>query len=150
MKKFTLAVVVLFFAVSGAFAQIHNPVKWQTAFKKTSDTEAVVYIKAVIENGWHIYSTDVPSGGPVATSFAFNKSNDFSTVGKTLEPKPKSKYESVFKMNVPYHSNEVVFQQRVKLNGKKETRVVGTVTFMACDATQCLPPDDYSFAVTIK
>lgn len=150
MKKFTLVVVVLFFAVSGAFAQIHTPVKWQVAYKKTSNTEAVVLVRAIIDDGWHIYSTDVPSGGPIATSFAFNKSNDFTVVGKTLEPKPKSKYEAVFKMDVPYHSKEVTFQQKVKLNGKKETRVAGTVTFMACDATQCLPPDDYSFAVTIK
>lgn len=150
MKKFTLAVVALFFALSGAFAQIHNPVKWQVASKKVNNNEAVVYVKAIIQDGWHIYSTDVPSGGPIATSFAFNKSNDFSLVSKTLEPKPKSKYEEVFKMDVPYHNNEVVFQQKVKLNGKKETKVSGTVTFMACDKTQCLPPDDYSFTVTIK
>lgn len=33
MKKLTLIIAVLFFAISGAVAQIHNPVKWTVASK---------------------------------------------------------------------------------------------------------------------
>lgn len=150
MKKALLAFTLVFFALSGAFAQIHTPVKWTVATKKLNNNEAVVFIKATIDNGWHIYSTAVPSGGPIATSFAFAKSNDFTLTGKTMEPKPQSKYEEVFKMDVPYHNKEVVFQQKIKLNGNKATKVSGTVEFMACDKTKCLPPDEYSFSVTVK
>ena len=70
--------------------------------------------------------------------------------GKTAEPKPKTKYEEVFKMNVPYFTQEVVFQQKVKLNSTKPTTVSGTVEWQACDKNQCLPPDEYNFTVTIK
>ena len=150
MKKALLAFTLVFFALSGAFAQIHTPVKWTVATKKLNNNEAVVFIKATIDNGWHIYSTAVPNGGPIATSFTFAKSNDFALNGKTMEPKPKSKYEEVFKMDVPYHNNEVVFQQKIKLNSNKATKVSGTVEFMACDKSQCLPPDEYSFSVTVK
>lgn len=150
MKKIVLAFSLVFFAMAGAFAQIHTPVKWTVATKKLNNNEAVIFIKATIDKGWHIYSTAVPSGGPIATSFAFTKSNDFTLTGKTLEPKPQSKYEEVFKMDVPYHNNEVVFQQKIKLTGSKATKVSGTVEFMACDKTKCLPPDEYSFTVTVK
>lgn len=148
MKKLGFLVVMLC-AVLGVSAQIHNPVKWSVASKKLNNNEAVVFIKATIDNGWHIYGKEVAQGGPVATSFDFKKSNEFTLMGNTLEPKPKTKYEDVFKMDVPYHANEVVFQQKVKLkNGK--ANVSGTVEFMACDKNQCLPPDEYNFTLAIK
>lgn len=150
MKKNTFLLVGLLFALSTTFAQVHNPVKWSVASKKINNKEAVVFIKATVQNGWHIYGTDVPSGGPVATSFTFEPSKEFTVEGKTLEPKPKTKFEEVFKMNVPYHNNEVVFQQKVKLTGNKPAVVSGSVEFMVCDKNKCLPPDEYNFTVTIK
>jgi hypothetical protein len=53
MKRLFLTVVAVFFAAA-SFAQIEDPVKWSYAAKKVSSTEAVVLIKATIEDGWHI------------------------------------------------------------------------------------------------
>lgn len=151
MKKFSLFVVALLMTVTAAFAQIHNPVKWTVASKKLNSKEAVVFIKATIQNGWHIYGQEVPDGGPQPTTFTFKPSKDFTLNGATTPTtKAKSKYEEAFKMNVPYFNQEVVFQQKVKLNGNKPTTVLGMVEFMSCDKTQCLPPDEYNFTVTIK
>lgn len=149
MKRISIAFIVMIFAVFSAHSQILNPVKWSVGSKKLNNNEAVVFVKATIDNGWHIYGTEVPKGGPIATSFDFKKSNDFALIGKTLEPKPQSKYEDIFKMTVPYHSKEVVFQQKVKLI-KGKANISGTVEFMACDKNQCLPPDEYNFTVAIK
>ena len=149
MKKLSLLVVAVLFTLTGAFAQIHTPVKWSVASKKISNSEAVIFIKATIDQGWHIYGQNVPDGGPISTSFTFSTAKEYSLNGKVAAPAPQSKYEKEFKMNVPYYAKEVVFQQKVKLNGKQAT-VKGTVEFMACDKTQCLPPDEYSFNVTIK
>ncbi len=149
MKKITLAAAVLLFTASGAFAQILEPVKWQFGAKKLNDNEAVVFMKATIDNGWHIYSQHVEEGGPIKTSFTFSPSKDYALVGKPAEPKPKTKHEDVFGMDVAYFDKEVVFQQKVKLN-KGSTTVKGSVEFMACDATQCLPPDEVEFTVAIK
>lgn len=149
MRKLALAVVLAVFGFSAASAQILTPVKWQFAAKKLNDKEAVIIMKAVIEDGWHIYSQNVEDGGPVKTSFTFDASKDFSLNGKTIEPKPKTKFEDVFGMDVPYFSKEVVFQQKVKLN-KGQTVVKGLVEFMACDAERCLPPDEVPFAIAIK
>ena len=150
MKKLGLLLVAVVMTMSAAVAQIQSPVKWQVASKKINDKEAVVLIKATIQNGWHIYGQNVPDGGPIPSSFAFKPSKGFTLNGKPVENvKVKTKYEDVFKMNVPYFTNEVVFQQKVKLNSQ-QTTISGTVEFMACDKTQCLPPDEYNFTVAIK
>ncbi|SFS61781.1 protein-disulfide reductase DsbD domain-containing protein [Sphingobacterium wenxiniae] len=150
MKKFSLLIAAILLTISGAMAQIYNPVKWQVASKKLNNNEAVVYIKAIVDNGWHIYGLNVPDGGPISTSFDFTASKDYTLNGKVAAPAPKSKFEKDFNMNVPYYdTKEVVFQQKIKLN-KAQTTVKGVVTFMACDAQRCLPPDEYAFNVTIK
>ncbi len=149
MKKLSLVVVAVLFTVFGAVAQIYNPVKWSVASKKLNSKEAVVFVKATIQEGWHIYGLNVPDGGPISTTFQFTASNDYALNGKVAAPTPQSKYEKDFKMNVPFYAKEVTFQQKVKLN-KNQTTVKGIVEFMACDKSQCLPPDEYAFNVTIK
>jgi DsbC/DsbD-like thiol-disulfide interchange protein len=149
MRKLTLALAILFVAATGVSAQILEPVKWQFGAKKINKDEAVVFMKATIDNGWHIYSQNIEEGGPIKTSFAFNPSNDYILLGKPAEPKPKTKHEEVFGMDVAYFDKEVVFQQKIKLK-KGATTVKGAVEFMACDATQCLPPDEVAFTVAVK
>ncbi|MVZ67321.1 sugar transporter [Sphingobacterium sp. DK4209] len=150
MKRINLLIAFLVFAVSGVMAQVHNPVKWSVGFKKLANNEAVILIKANVEEGWHIYGMNVPAGGPESTTFTYTPANGAKVQGKTLAKEPKSKFEDVFKMNVPYYNGEVVFQQKVKLANNKPTTVKGVASFMACDKERCLPPDEYEFAVTIK
>ncbi|WP_293946829.1 MULTISPECIES: protein-disulfide reductase DsbD N-terminal domain-containing protein [unclassified Sphingobacterium] len=149
MKKLVLLMTAVILTIAGAFAQIHKPVKWTVASKKVNDKEAIVFVKATIQDGWHIYSQNVKDGGPIPTSFSFAKATDYVLTGKTAEPKPKVKHEEVFKMDVGYFTNEVIFQQKVALK-KGAATVKGTVEWQACDKSQCLPPDEYAFAVTIK
>ncbi len=149
MKKLLLAVAIL--AVSfGAKAQIETPVKWSYAAKKVSSTEAVVFLKATIEDGWHIYSLNVKEGGPIKTSFTFATSKEYSLVGKASEPKPVTKYEKSFSMNVSYFEKEVVFQQKIKLNSPNASVVKGKLEYMTCNDHKCLPPDDIDFAIPLS
>ncbi|WP_443945204.1 protein-disulfide reductase DsbD domain-containing protein [Pedobacter sp. AW1-32] len=149
MKKITLILAMVMFTVAGAFAQIEKPVTWAYTAKKVGNNEAVVYIKASIEDRWHIYSQNVKDGGPVKTTFTFSPSKDFALVGKTAEPKAIVKYEDTFKMNVAYFENAVIFQQRIKLN-KGATAVKGKVEYMVCNDKQCLPPEEVEFSVPVK
>ncbi|MFD1629368.1 protein-disulfide reductase DsbD domain-containing protein [Pseudopedobacter beijingensis] len=148
MKNILSFTFLLFFSLS-VQSQILNPVKWSYAAKKINDKEAVVFLKATIQPGWNIYSQFVDEGGPVPTSFVFSPSKNYSLVGKTGEPKPASKFEKTFNMNVKYFQNSAVFQQKVKLNAK-ETTVDGTLEYMACNDKQCLPPKEVKFSVVIK
>jgi DsbC/DsbD-like thiol-disulfide interchange protein len=149
MKKFFLASLVLLATVS-AKAQIINPVHWSYAAKKTSPTEAVVLLKATVDKGWHIYSQTVKDGGPIKTSFTFDSSPVYTLVGKTQEPKPITKLEKTFDMEVSYFENTVVFQQKVKLKGSGPVTVKGKLEYMSCNDQKCLPPDEVAFSIPVK
>ncbi len=134
----------------GAYAQIESPVKWSYAAKKLSNTEAVVFLKATIQDGWHIYSQDVKDGGPIKTSFTFLPSKEYSLVGKTSEPAPVTKYEDAFKMNVSYFEKSVIFQQKIKLKSPNASAVKGKLEYMTCNDRKCLPPEDLDFSVPLS
>lgn len=148
MKKLIIILAAMFIGHSG-FAQIESHVTWAYAAKKVSATEAVILLKATMDKGWHIYSQHVKDGGPIKTSFKFSSSKEYTLVGKTIEPKAITKFEDSFKMNVSYFENSVVFQQKVRLKGKKAT-VKGTLEYMTCNNQKCLPPDDINFAVQVN
>lgn len=149
MKRLTLILTVFLFSVLSASAQIETPVTWSYGQKKISKTEAIIYIKATIDKGWHIYSQHVKPGGPIPTSFTFAPSKDYVKVGSTIEPKARTKFEKVFSMNVGYFENQVIFQQKVKLL-KPTATVKGKLEYMVCDATKCLPPAEVEFTVQVK
>ena len=149
MKKLGLLVVALMFAIS-VFSQIETPVKWSYAAKRISPTEAVIFLKATIQPGWHIYSQNVKPGGPIKTSFTFAPSKDFGLVGKTIEPKPATKFEKAFKMNVSYFDKEVVFQQKIKLRSANAATVKGKLEYMVCNNLKCLPPEEVNFTVAVN
>src|SRR3978361_1039633 len=95
-----LMLIALLAITFGASAQIESPVRWSYAAKKLNNKEAVVFLKATIQDGWHIYSLNVKDGGPIKTSFTFNPSKEYSVVGKPTEPTPVTRYEKAFSMNV--------------------------------------------------
>ncbi len=53
--KTLLTLSMMLVMVSALKAQILTPVKWSYAAKRTAKNETVVFIKATIDDGWHIY-----------------------------------------------------------------------------------------------
>jgi DsbC/DsbD-like thiol-disulfide interchange protein len=149
MKKIILLAAFIALVSFGASAQIEDPVSWSYGQKRISKTEAIVYLKATIQDGWHIYSQNIKPGGPIKTSIAFASSKDFVKVGSTAEPKPIVKFEKTFDMDVTYFEKQVIFQQKVKLN-KATALVKGKIEFMVCNDRKCLPPNEVDFSVLVK
>jgi DsbC/DsbD-like thiol-disulfide interchange protein len=148
MKKIAIIVFVLALSI-GVKAQIEAPVKWAYAAKRISSTEAVVFLKATIQDGWHIYSMNVKDGGPIKTSFKFSPSKEYALVGTTSEPAPLTKYEKSFSMDVSYFEKSVVFQQKVKLKSANATAIKGQLEYMTCNDKKCLPPEDVDFSIPL-
>jgi hypothetical protein len=148
MKRITLSILLLL-ACSVIKAQILTPVHWSYAAKKINATVAMVFMKASIDEGWHVYSQTVKDGGPIKTTFTFPPSNEYTLIGKTIERTPVTRYEKSFSMDVSFFEHEVVFQQKVKLKAGKAT-VKGTLEYMTCNDKQCLPPDDIEFSIPVK
>ncbi|MDN5287773.1 MAG: sugar transporter [Mucilaginibacter sp.] len=150
MKKILLITTVLLFNLLIAKGQILKPVRWSYGAKRLSKTEGVVFIKATIDDDWHVYSQTVPDGGPVKTSFSFSSSKTYTLIGGTQEPKPITQFEKVFGIEVAYFENSVIFQQKVKLNVKGPVTIKGSLNYMTCNDEKCLPPEQVPFTITIK
>jgi len=149
MKKILLVAALLMAVIIKSQAQILEPVHWSYAAKKTSPTEATIFLKATIDNGWHVYSQFVKEGGPVKTTITFTPSAQYALVNKTIEPKPITRMEKVFNMNVSFFENSVIFQQKIKMK-KGEATVKGTIEYMTCNDEKCLPPTTEEFTVPVK
>lgn len=88
MKKITILFCAICLISLSAYSQILKPVTWSYAAKKTGPNTATVFIKASVDQGWHLYSQFVKDGGPVKTTFSFPASGVYTLVGKTMNQKP--------------------------------------------------------------
>ena len=146
MKKILFS--LLFIAIAGAMAvqaQIQEPVKFKSEWKNVSATEAEIVFTATIDQGWHVYSTDLGDGGPISATFNIDKISGAELAGK-LRPVGKeiSGYDAMFEMNVRYFEHSVQFIQRLKLTGGAY-QVEGFLEYGACNDENCLPPTQVEF-----
>jgi len=151
MKKIIVVLSFLILSTS-SFSQILNPVKWVTSVEKVSESEYDLLIQATIEEGWHLYSQNVPEDGPIPTNFTFVKTDAYELVGNTSEEEGHTVFDAVFNMNIKYFENKAVFKQRVKILSKSNFKITGEVEFMVCDDSSCLPPTfvDLEFPIQTK
>jgi len=132
-------------------AQIHEPVKWKTSVEKVSDSVFDLVVKASIDKGWHLYSQNVPEGGPIATSFSFKDvENQFELVSETIEGEGHEVFDNVFNMKIKYFEKEAVFKQRIKVLTDKNITIEETLEFMVCDDTNCLPPTEVEITFEVS
>ena len=146
MKKILFS--LLFIAIAGAMAvqaQIQEPVKFKSEWKNVSATEAEIVFTATIDQGWHVYSTDLGDGGPISATFNIDKISGAELAGK-LRPVGKeiSGYDAMFEMNVRYFEHSVQFIQKLKLTGGAY-QVEGFLEYGACNDENCLPPTQVEF-----
>lgn len=146
--KFILVLLFITFSNKG-FSQIYEPVKWKASVEKISESEYNLVATAMIETGWHIYSQNVKQGGPIPTTFFFTENKGFKLIGKVTEEKGHTVMDETFNMKVKSFSNKASFRQKVQVQ-KGTQKVEGSVEFMVCRETQCLPPTeiDLSFDLT--
>lgn len=146
-----LVLIPLTFSMSTLKAQLRNPVKWTHTVKATGSGKYVVSMKAVLEKGWHLYSQHTPEGGPVPTTILFTKNPLISMVGTVKEVgKLENHYEKLFGVNVKQFSNEVTFVQELTVKGKVKTNISGTIEYMTCNDTECLPPATQRFTLALQ
>ncbi|MET2984577.1 protein-disulfide reductase DsbD family protein [Aureibaculum conchae] len=149
MSKFLTTFLLLFFAITSIYSQLVDPVKWETSVEKTSETEYTLVATASIEEGWHLYSQDVPEGGPIATTFTFYTNDNFELVGNTSEDEGHTEDDAVFNMKIKYFDTKAEFKQRIKIINKELSVVKGEVEFMACNDVQCTAPllEEFNFII---
>jgi len=128
-------------------SEIFEPVKWAFDKKDMGNGEYMLSFKAMIDDGWYIYSQELPDGGPLPTEFYFQPNGNISFVNpkpKEISNYRKEGYDNFFEMNVIKYAKEITFQQQIK-STDPTTEISGHVRFMTCDAERCLPPQNVEF-----
>lgn len=148
MKK-----VFLFLALAisiASYAQMHNPVKWTTSVNKISDKESELIAIASIEKEWHLYSQEIPKGGPIPTLFSFTGDKRYLKKGNTKEDEGHVVDDEVFEMKIKYFDDRAVFKQKIRLKTNEKFTINGTVEYMVCSGENCLPPKEVELTFNVN
>lgn len=138
-----LILFTLLFSLT-AMAQ-QNPVHFSVQQKQVSPTEVEVIFTAKIDQGWHVYSTNLPADGPTSATLHLDKSEGVTPVGKlTARGKELNVYDKTFEMKLRYFENSVGFVQRYKITAKTYS-IKGYLEYGACNDEMCLPPTQVEF-----
>jgi thiol:disulfide interchange protein DsbD len=150
MSRRIPASLALLFLYCYASAQIYNPVTWDFGYEKKGEKQYELIFTATIEEGSHIYSMDIPQGGPIPTTFRFDTIAAFKLDGPAFEvTKPEEKLDEAFGFKIKSFSNKAEFRQKIT-SDKPAFTVNGTVNFMSCNNQTCSPPQDLEFSISIN
>ena len=143
---FSIAIIFCFNVVNA-----QQKIAWTYTIKKLADSQYEVRMTATPPIGWHIYSQFTPGGGPIPTSFSFNKNALIALVGKVVEKGKLTKYyDKNFKVDVMYFEGKADFVQIIKVKGKLKTNLSGEVESMICNDRTCMPPTTEKFNVLLN
>ena len=97
-------------------------VTFSVAYKKVSATQIDIVFTGKADAGWHIYSTDIPDGGPTPASFGIDEAKGVKLAGKLKAGAgAKTMQDPIFEMPVTFFENTAVFTQRVELTQRIQT-----------------------------
>ncbi len=121
-------------------AQMADPVKFKSHLKTGSTAEAEIVFNGKIAHGWHVYSTNLGSDGPIEASFHVDKKDGVELVGK-LTPRGHeiSMMDNMFGMKLRFFENSVQFVQKVKFT-KPTYTIKAYLEYGACNDEMCMPP----------
>lgn len=142
--KFVFSFLFVLFVLTCSQAQ--SEVSWEFSYESSSGK---VFAAATIGEGWHLYSTqEVSEFGPIPTEFEFVETKGVEILGTVQEPDPIVAFDANFSETLYYFENSVVFSQDVAVKNARELR--GTVTYMVCNDSLCMPPVDVEFTIELK
>nr|WP_314651147.1 protein-disulfide reductase DsbD domain-containing protein [uncultured Porphyromonas sp.] len=136
----------------GGQAQIaRDAVSWSHSVEDKSPTEKVIVFTATLKGDWHLYGTELPSGGPTPTALVVDKIAGAQLVGKLAPSRePIEKHDPNFDMLLRFYAGQVSFRQTLRITDPKAFAFSGAMRYMACNDDQCLPPANWTFDITLK
>ncbi len=149
LRRLLLNAVAFCLLLINTHAQIYDPVTWDFTYEKKGDGKYELVFTATIETGSHIYSMEIPEGGPIPTTFSFDTLPGLTFDGKPYEAiKPEEIFDEAFGFKIKTFSGKAEFRQ--KITSKNDAlKVTGVVNFMSCNNKTCSPPKDVEFTFNI-
>lgn len=153
--KFFVAVWGLFAAAllpGLATGQILDPVNWDIAlYPSASEIEGEfdLVFHAEVDPCWHIYSQFLESqDGPLPTWIDISLPTGVDSIRHARECEPRVAYDPNFMMDLQFFEEEVSWVQTLRIPSPSDADTLsGFISFMVCDDSRCLPPEDIDFAL---
>ena len=143
------SIVAFLFIVSFIFQGFaQDPTDWKFSLEDKGDGEVELVANVAIEQGWYIYGTDIPDGGPYPTSLSIDKVEGAVAVGgfEPRDSKLNSGYDAIFEMTIGSYEGAAKFVQRFKVTDKAKFVLEGDIRSQACNGSECTPPLPVDFA----
>ena len=141
-----LKLLIILFLALPLISLAQNPTKWSLesdAKGKTlkQDETFRAKLKAEIEEGWHLYSVEQPTGGPFPTKITLAENTPFKIEGKIESPNPITKFDPNFNIETKFFDRQAEFNLPLKTTGETNAAALAVnVRFQVCNDTLCLPP----------
>lgn len=142
MKLFSF---IIFSILFGCSVRAQSLIAWSYDFDAK---DSLIQLTAKIEKGWHIYSQYIDDEiGPIPTTIVFDETPDYLIIGQTKEKGEVEIYDENFGGNLKIFEDYAFFSQKIKYATQTVTQ--GTILYMLCNESGCLPPEIEKFSIEI-
>ena len=136
----SLASLIISFLLAAPFNTASKPVITANSIQLTAPDTATLTFDLNISEGWHVYSTALPSGGPISAEISFETIRGAEPVnGLQFIGNEQESDDQVFNMKVRFFEHKVRFIQKLHISSP-DWLAEGFLTYGACNDAQCLPP----------
>ncbi len=129
--------------VATPLAAQEHPLTWSLVKPPARATEGVVVkvkLRALIPQGWHLYSITQPPGGPSPTRITAPAGSAFALTGSLGIPDPDVAPDKNFDILTETYSDSVTFTVPMTAHAAGKTKLALLVAYQTCTDRYCLPP----------
>lgn len=150
MKKTLTTLVLILTMMSPLLAQMEQHISWKFSTNKLDNNKVEIICEATLDEGWHVYSTNLPENTAIPTSITLEESADYIAVGGLIEnAKPKKHYDETFGAELSWFEGSAIFKQIIELKKQGDITIKGYMESMICNDETCMPPEMVDFAVKV-
>ena len=140
--RLLLNIIITTLVSLSANAQMFDPVHFTSELRMRQHNEGDIIFSATIDGGWHVYSNNIPEGGPTPASFHKVTMKGMETAGALrTATAPVKVFDEMFQMEVRYFEHKVTFIQPVRFTAA-DYSVDCYLEYGACNDEMCLPPSE--------
>lgn len=122
-----------------ATSGVLDPVKWEYSIDQYDGKSFELVFTANIDEGFHLYSLNIPEDGPLPTEFTFETSDAFQLGGEVFETmEGKIKYDEIFEMDIKSFEKKAAFRQKITLDQDIAFEIKGEIAYMVCNDVGCV------------
>ena len=145
-------ILFFFFIQCTSLLIAQNHVTWSFNYDNVNSN---ILINGTIEEGWHLYSQKTPANsGPIPVTVNIIKKNGLKLIGKCEEKiEPHEIFDVNFDSKVYLFENKYLAEQKIKIKKTKTQHLKqlnGSVLYMVCDDSRCMPPIEVPFTIQLK